>query len=330
MPLYILRAYRVFARLALVAAGRTNFDDKDLWHKMSDPERPSMHTRIPPIQCLLTFEALARLRSVTLAAEELCVSPSAASHRIRQLEQSIGAKLFSRSDFSLTAAGSDYLTHVREGLSRLQKFPINTSGSGKCKLRLAAPPTFLRTVLIPRLHQFVEAYPEIDLILQLANPMQDALPKDADVMIRYGAGAYNDVEHVCLMTDNITPMASPAYLREHGPFDTAQDLQGLSLLRSPLEPWLTWFAGNDLNWPEPPEGSQFNDLGLMCDAAAAGLGIALGRLKLAAPWLANGTLMRLYSHDLTSPNAYYLCWRADVIQRWECVTFSNWLRKSIA
>ncbi|MFT5644891.1 MAG: LysR family glycine cleavage system transcriptional activator [Janthinobacterium sp.] len=296
---------------------------------MYDLDRPSMLARIPPIQCLLTFEAVARLRSVTLAAEELCVTPSAASHRIRQLEQNIGAKLFSRSNFSLTAAGSEYLAHVREGLLRLQKFPISTAGSGKCKLRLAAPPTFLRTVLIPRLHQFTEAYPEIDFILHLANPMQDALPKDADVMIRYGTGAYSDVEHVCLMTDDITPMASPAYVREHGPFDTAQDLQGLSLLRSPLEPWVNWFSGNDLDWPEPPEGSQFNDLGLMCDAAAAGLGIALGRLKLAAPWLSNGTLMRLYSHDIESPNAYYLCWRKDVMQRWECVAFSNWLRKSI-
>ncbi|WP_414707546.1 LysR family transcriptional regulator, partial [Rhodoferax sp. UBA5149] len=50
--------------------------------------------RIPPIQCLLTFEALARLRSVTQTAEELCVTPSAVSHRVKQLEQIIGAKLF--------------------------------------------------------------------------------------------------------------------------------------------------------------------------------------------------------------------------------------------
>ena len=57
--------------------------------------------RIPPIQCLLTFEALARLRSVTQAAEELCVTPSAVSHRVKQLEQIIGTKLFGRADFSL-------------------------------------------------------------------------------------------------------------------------------------------------------------------------------------------------------------------------------------
>ena len=79
--------------------------------------------RIPPIQCLLTFEALARLRSVTLAAEEQCVTPSAVSHRVRQLEEIIGTKLFGRADFSLTTDGSEYLAHVREGLASLERFP---------------------------------------------------------------------------------------------------------------------------------------------------------------------------------------------------------------
>ena len=92
--------------------------------------------RIPPIQCLLTFEALARLRSVTQAAEEQCVTPSAVSHRVRQLEEIIGTKLFGRADFSLTTEGSEYLAHVREGLSSLQKFPSSAAAPGKRKLRL--------------------------------------------------------------------------------------------------------------------------------------------------------------------------------------------------
>ena len=62
--------------------------------------------RIPPIHCLLSFEALARLRSVTLAAEELNVTPSAVSHRMRQLESQLGVKLFARSDFTLSADGA--------------------------------------------------------------------------------------------------------------------------------------------------------------------------------------------------------------------------------
>src|SRR5690349_24176878 len=96
--------------------------------------RVSMTARIPPIQCLLTFEALARLRSVTLAAEELCVTPSAVSHRVKQLEQIIGTKLFGRADFSLTTEGSEYLAHVREGLASLERFPGKDGAQGKRKL----------------------------------------------------------------------------------------------------------------------------------------------------------------------------------------------------
>jgi LysR family glycine cleavage system transcriptional activator len=288
--------------------------------------------RIPPIQCLLTFEALARLRSVTQAAEELFVTPSAVSHRVKQLEQIIGTKLFGRADFSLTTEGSEYLAHVREGLTTLQKFPGaagQSANPGKRKLRLAVTPTFSRSILIPRLRQFTEAYPEIDLTLQVSIPLLDVVAEDADLMVRFGTGRYADVEHVCLMQDEVTPLASPAYVREHGPFDSPEDLEGQTLLRSPLEPWRTWFAANQQNWPEPLEGSQFNDIGLMCDAAAAGMGIALVRLKLGAPWLDNGSLVRLYEHNVASPHAHYLCWRTGMMDRWECAAFAEWLRKSV-
>jgi len=288
--------------------------------------------RIPPIQCLLTFEALARLRSVTQAAEELFVTPSAVSHRVKQLEQIIGTKLFGRADFSLTTEGSEYLAHVREGLTTLQKFPGaagQSANPGKRKLRLAVTPTFSRSILIPRLRQFTEAYPEIDLTLQVSIPLLDVVAEDADLMVRFGTGRYADVEHVCLMQDEVTPLASPAYVREHGPFDSPDDLEGQALLRSPLEPWRTWFAANRQDWPEPLEGSQFNDIGLMCDAAAAGMGIALVRLKLGAPWLENGSLVRLYEHNVASPHAHYLCWRTGMMDRWECAAFADWLRKSV-
>ena len=185
-------------------------------------------TRIPPIQCLLTFEALARLRSVTQAAEELFVTPSAVSHRVKQLEQIIGTKLFGRADFSLTTEGSEYLAHVREGLATLQKFPGMAGQSatpGKRKLRLAVTPTFARSILIPRLRQFTDAYPEIDLTLQVSIPLLDVVAEDADLVVRFGTGRYADLEHVCLTRDEVTPLASPAFVREHGPFDTPEDLE---------------------------------------------------------------------------------------------------------
>ncbi|GAA6142901.1 LysR substrate-binding domain-containing protein [Hydrogenophaga sp. 5NK40-0174] len=289
-----------------------------------------MSTRIPPIQCLLTFEALARLRSVTQASEELCVTPSAVSHRIRQLEQLLGVKLFGRADFSLTTEGSEYLANVREGLSTLQRFPGAGTSPGRRKLKLAVTPTFSRSILLPKLRQFCDAYPEIDLTLQVSIPLLDVVAEDADLTIRYGTGRYADVEHICLLKDEVTPLASPAFAREHGPFQSVNDLEGVPLLRSPLEPWRTWFAAHDLDWPEPTDGSQFNDVGLMCDAASAGMGVGLLRLKLAAPWLESGTLVPLFDRHVPSPHAHYLCWRTGTMDRWECAAFAEWLKKTVS
>jgi LysR family glycine cleavage system transcriptional activator len=287
-----------------------------------------MSARIPPIQCLLTFEALARLRSVSLAAEELCVTPSAVSHRVRQLEQAIGTKLFGRADFSLTTEGSEYLAHVREGLAVLGRFPGRDAGA-KRKLRVAVTPTFARSLLMPRLRAFTEAYPEVDLTLQVSIPLLDVVAEDADLMVRFGTGRYADVEHVCLLNDEVTPLASPDFIRAHGPFDTVDDLLAAKLIKSPLEPWRTWFLAHGVDVPEPAEGSSFNDIGLMCDAAAQGLGIALVRLKLGQPWLDHGTLQRLSERNVPSPHAHYLCWRTGTMDRWECAAFADWLRKSL-
>ena len=289
-----------------------------------------MNARIPPIQCLLTFEALARLRSVTQAAEELCVTPSAVSHRVRQLEQVIGTKLFGRADFSLTTEGSEYLAHVREGLTVLGRFPGAELAGAKRKLRVAVTPTFSRSVLMPRLRGFLEAYPDIDLTLQVSIPLLDVVAEDADLMVRFGTGRYADVEHLCLMTDEVTPLASPAFIRANGPFDTVAELQAAKLIKSPLEPWRTWFLAHGVDAGEPAEGSSFNDIGLMCDAAAQGLGIALVRLKLGQPWLDTGALERISPRSVPSPHAHYLCWRTGAMDRWECAAFSDWLRKSLA
>ena len=288
-----------------------------------------MNTRIPPIQCLLTFEALARLRSGTQAAEELCVTPSAISHRVKQLEQLLGTRLFGRADFSLTTEGSEYLAHVRDGLAMLSRFPSGDAAPGKRKIKLAVTPTFARSILMPRLRHFMEAYPEIDLTLQVSIPLLDVVAEDADLTIRFGTGRYADVEHICLLKDVVTPLASPSYLREFGPFEAATDLKRATLLRSPLEPWRTWFAATGLDWPEPVDGSSFNDIGLTCDAAAQGLGMALVRLKLGQPWIENGMLERVFDLNVPSPHAHYLCWQSGTMERWECAAFVEWLKKSL-
>jgi len=291
--------------------------------------------RIPPIQCLLAFEALARLHSVSQAGDELSVTPSAVSHRIRQLETQLGIKLFSRQDFTLTGDGAAYLTQVRQALAALQQVPGRAGGAdAPVRLRLAVTPTFSRSMLMPRLASFRRAYPEVELTLQVAIPLLDVKAEEADLEVRFGTGPYAGVEQVRLMSDEVTPVCSPEYAAEVGPFDghfeTLEEVSRVRLIRSPLEPWGTWFRACGIALPEPREGTQFNDVGLMLDAASAGFGVTLMRLRLGAVWLDTGRLQRLSPRSIASPHHHFLCWKPGTLQRWECAAFVDWLTGALA
>ena len=288
--------------------------------------------RIPPIQGLQAFEALARLRSVTQAAEALNVTPSAVSHRIRQVETQLGVRLFARADFSLSPEGADYLPHVREALAALQQVPGRRPAQAAARVRVAVTPTFSRQLLLPRLARFRHAYPDIELILQVAIPVHHVTAEDADIELRFGRAPFTDREAMHLLSDEVCPVCSPEYLHEVGPladFDTGELVGRAHLIRSPLEPWRTWFQACGITLPEPTAGSQFDDLGLVLDAAVAGFGVALMRLKLGQAWLDSGRLVRLSRRSVPSPQDYYLCWRPGTLERWECAAFVDWLRQAL-
>ncbi len=143
---------------------------------------------------------MARLRHAGRAADELCVTPSAVSHRIRQLESHVGIRPFGRSDFTLTA----------DGAANLAK--------GSTRLRVAVTPTFCRQFVMPRLELFRTTYPDIELILQVSIPLLEVTAEPADLEVRFGTGGYADLEHRMILTDEITPACSPSYLNEFGPF----------------------------------------------------------------------------------------------------------------
>ena len=98
--------------------------------------------------------------------------------------------------------------------------------------------------------------------------------------------------------------------------DTFPDEVGRArLIRSPLVPWSVWFKACGIALPEPREGAQFNDVGLMLDAAAAGFGVTLMRLKLGRDWLDNGRLVRLSPRQVVSPNHHFICWKPGTLDR---------------
>ncbi|MCZ4304847.1 LysR substrate-binding domain-containing protein [Zoogloeaceae bacterium G21618-S1] len=286
--------------------------------------------RVPPMHALAAFEAAARLGGFAQAADELCVTPSAVSHRIRQLEQQLAMQLFERSSTGvrLTTGGRMYLTQVREAFAAL----AHSGGrfaAGRVRLRVSAPPTFARQLLMPRLPAFLQDRDDIDLEVHVGNSLLAEVTEPADVAIRWSDGKeLSGVVHR-LFEDRLGPLAAPTYITAHG-LRSVDDVASATLLRSPLLPWGAWLQAAGLPPSEPERGAVFNDLGMLLEAASAGLGVAMSPRRLAAAWLDSGRLVPITEVTAVSPLSYYVtCATADQ-DRPEVADFLDWLREGLA
>lgn len=289
----------------------------------------SMFKRIPPLHLLVAFEAAARHASFARAAEELSVTPSAVSHRIKNLEELWSEDLFVRtgSALRLTAGGARYLRSVQEALKSLNALARPEFSNLRVRLRVAIPPTFGRQHLVPRLPEFVALYPHIDIELHLAIPFLDVKAEESDVEIRYGTGRYPDLKTTLLLNEPVFPACGREYyeaVNGRG-IRKPEDLHNLVLLRSPLEPWKPWFETAGLDWNEPQSGPQFNDVGLMLEAVASNQGVALVRQRMAQQWLGLGQMVRLLDIESVSPHAYYIVERQQAALKPEAQYFVDWL-----
>lgn len=284
--------------------------------------------RLPPIHALTAFEAAARLGGFAQAAEELCVTASAVSHRIRQLEATLGEQLFERTPTGvrLSAAGQNYLQCVREAFDRLSSMsrrPVPDT----VRLCVGAPPTFARNLLIPRLPEFYRQWPDIEIEIDIAAPLQGKhLPHDVD--IRWGCGDFDDRETVKLFDDVVEPLATVTY-RNDRRLNSPADLTRADLLRTPLLPWRPWFAAVGLAWPEPGRGPLFTDLGILLEAAASGIGVALCTRRVGEHWTDRGHLVPLFGIAAASPRTYYVLYMRDQRERPEVAAFLDWLTAAL-
>lgn len=285
--------------------------------------------RIPPIHALVAFEAAVRLGGFAQAAAELCVTPSAVSHRIKQLEEHLGTRLFERSPTGvrLTTAGHLYVESVREAFGKLAW--ASGGAPPPVKLRVSVPPTFARQLLIPRLPDFYRQWPDVELEIHLSIPLLDVIAESADVEIRWGYGGYADRRAIKLFDDCATPLATPAY-RDGAALAGAADLRQATLLRTPLMPWRPWFEAAGLDWPEPERGPVYNDVGMLLEAAAGGQGVALAIGRVAAAWTDPGRLVPLFDIRAPWPLAYYLVPSAARGGRPEVSAFVDWMAETFA
>lgn len=292
---------------------------------MSTPLR-----RVPPMHALAAFEAAARLGGFAPAADELCVTPSAVSHRIRQLETQLGVTLFERAPGGtrLTTVGRLYLDSVREAFDRLAQAG-GLLAPGRERLRVSVPPTFARQLLMARLPEYLRQHPEVELEVHLSIPLQDVTAETADVEVRWGRGEYAGRQVIKLFDDVVAPFAAPAYVAARALHEPA-DLAAAELLRSPLLPWRPWFDVAGLDWPEPERGAVFNDLGMLLEVAAAGLGVAVGTRRVSAAWVEAGRLVPLFGLTAPAPFTYHVAVPAAQAQRRAAADFVAWLTATFA
>lgn len=270
---------------------------------------PPLHPplRLPSIEGLRAFETAARLGTFERAGEALGITASAVSKRIATVEELVGTQLFTRSatGLVLTAPGREYLAQVSAALDLLAAVPLHQRElQRKQRLRISAPPTFARELLVPHLESFTSAQPDIELEVVLSIPYLDVAGSEADVDIRHGDA--QAAGGTVLMRDVVLPLAAPALLARLPPLRTPADLAHAPLLRTPLQVWVPWFREAGLSWPEPTQGPRLVDLGLTLEAAVSAQGIALARPSLAQRWLASGALRPVFNLTVEPATQYYV------------------------
>jgi LysR family glycine cleavage system transcriptional activator len=259
--------------------------------------------RLPPLATLRAFEAAARLLSFKRAAAELHVTPTAISHQVRQLEETIGARLFERRirQVLLTPEGQVLLPVLREGFDSFARVLDGlTRRQRRMTVTLSATPAFAAKWLVPRIAAFRTARPDIDLTLLASLEVVDLNSGAADLALRYGDGPYPGLVAEPLTTDRFAPVANPRLgIKRPG------DLRSATLLHSdwhrddPRNPtWRHWLKTAGVAGVDPRAGIRFSDETHAIQAAVAGTGIALHSLLLVAEELASGTLVAPFGPEL--------------------------------
>jgi LysR family transcriptional regulator, glycine cleavage system transcriptional activator len=286
---------------------------------------------VPPLNVLAAFEAAARHHSFAKAAQELHVTDSAISHRIRLLEEQVGEKLFIRTGggLVLTGKGTFYLAAVQEALTTLRKAAATLAG-GRQVVRISIGPALARNWLVARLGEFYRLHGDIDLEIsatKLSGSKTAALKSgEADIAIRYGkASDWTGYEAVELLAGNLFPVCSPGYRKSTGGLRRPKDLLNAALLRLPGQLWKPWFSAAGLDSTEPLTGPLYSDADLLLDAAVSGQGVALARSMLVGEHLSSGRLVMPFDISIPAPSSYFALYRREASSRAEVTALLDWL-----
>lgn len=241
------------------------------------------------------FSRVARTGNMSAAGREMGLSPAVISKRVSLLEEKLGARLFHRTtrQLTLTETGEGYFRRVVDILSLCEEaedFVSRRNTKPRGTLKVTAPTSFSRLHIAPRLGEFLQKFPEVQLDFHLTDHFEDIIRDGFDLAIRIGELQDSSLVARKLAPDTRVICASPKYLEHAGEPKTIADLELLNCLS----------AGAQEHWrlegPDGPtqvkvEGNvRTNSAEFVREALVAGLGIGMRPTWDIAPQLASGEL----------------------------------------
>lgn len=239
-----------------------------------------MKRRLPPLNALRAFEAAARLGRMTAAADELAVTPGAISRQVRQLELTLGVRLFegSKNKPELTVAAKMLLPSLSAAFDQIETAVRTVSDDDSGTLDVCCFNSFTAKWLIPRLYDFNARHPDIEIRLSAAERTPDIHRDRYDLIIEVDDSNTDSATVLPLFPERLGPVMAPslaAQLKLRKP----KDLAGKTLLhtRTRRNAWQMWGAliGHPMTDQAGPE---FEHYYFTLEAAISGLGICV------APW----------------------------------------------
>lgn len=292
-------------------------------------------SKMPPLTSVRAFEAAARHMSFKQAATELCVSQSAISHQVKILEDFLQVPLFYRKSRSveLTPEGVLYHPMLCNALDMIANATAAIkSDRGFRKLKLHVYATFAIRWLLPRLHDFYAAHPEIELQLYTAQNDVDLLHGDVHASIMIGRATRTDIYYDPLFKAELFPVCSPAYYQANFDGPEGITLSEGSLINVFMSPddWPIWFSSNRYDGLNPEAGLQFESYEVALASAVQGMGVAMGQQPYVEEDLANGSLVEVFpNRRIQNPSMWFLACAKGHEERESIKRFSAWLKAQV-
>lgn len=274
--------------------------------------------------------------SFAKAAEELSVTPAALSFQIKSLEEHLGEPVFRRLNraVELTEAGRALAPGCSDGFAALQgAWRAVRRLSDQTNLTVTAGPAFTAKWLAPRLFDFAQAHPEIELRFSASLRMMDFNRDGVDVAIRFGLGPDEGLFSMPMASEWVTPVMLPELAQRYPTPESLRDaplITDLSIdFLDPNPDWAAWFRAAGVVAPDEIHGPKFSQADHAVDAALAGVGVVLGRRALCIKDIAEGRLVAPYKIALSTGARFRFLCPEGLENRPQIKAFRDWMLAEI-